>query len=75
MGMPLSRNPDDADVFVLGLPYNLGTSGRAGTRSGPPAIRQISSNLRWEEKRWQIKLSRIVSISILLDFMIPKLKL
>ena len=52
MGMPLSRNPNDADVFVIGLPYDLGTSGRAGTRSGPPAIRQISSNLRWEEKRW-----------------------
>jgi agmatinase len=52
MGMPLSRNPDDADVFVIGLPYDLATSGRAGTRSGPPAIRQISCNLRWEEKRW-----------------------
>ena len=52
MGMKLSRNPDDADVFVIGLPYDLGTTGRAGTRNGPSAIRQISSFLRWEDKRW-----------------------
>ncbi len=52
MGTPLSRNPDDADVFVIGLPYDLATTGRAGTRSGPAAIRQASGNLRWEEKRW-----------------------
>ena len=52
MGARLSRNPDDADVFVVGLPYDLGTTGRAGTRSGPPAIRLACGNLRWEEKRW-----------------------
>ena len=52
MGFPLSRNPDDADVFVIGLPYDLGTSGRAGTRSGPVAIRKSSANLRWEDIRW-----------------------
>lgn len=52
MGRPLSRNLDDADVFVVGLPYDLGTSGRAGTRGGPGGIRSASANLRWEEKRW-----------------------
>ena len=52
MGLPLSRDHDDADVFVLGIPYDLATTGRAGTRSGPVAIRQASANLRWEEKRW-----------------------
>lgn len=52
LGLTLSRNPDDADVFVLGIPYDLATTGRAGTRSGPLAIRQMSANLRWEEKRW-----------------------
>jgi len=30
----------------------LATSGRAGTRSGPQAIRQVSANMVWEEKRW-----------------------
>jgi agmatinase len=52
MGAELSRNPDDADVFIVGLPYDLATTGRAGTRSGPGAIRQSSGNLRWEENRW-----------------------
>jgi len=52
MGASLSRKPEDADVFIIGLPYDLATTGRAGTRSGPAAIRQASGNLRWEEKRW-----------------------
>jgi len=52
MGATLSRNPEDADVFIVGLPYDLATTGRAGTRSGPAAIRQASANLRWEENRW-----------------------
>jgi len=54
MGLPLSRDLDDAsvDAVVMGIPYDLGTSGRAGTRGGPNAVRQASSNLRWEEHRW-----------------------
>ncbi len=52
MGAALSRNLDDADVFIVGLPYDLATTGRAGTRNGPTAIRQASGNLRWEENRW-----------------------
>ncbi len=52
MGRPISRDPDDADVFVIGLPYDLGTSGRSGARGGPGAIRAASANIRWEEKRW-----------------------
>lgn len=52
LGRPLTRNPDDADIFVIGLPYDLGTSGRSGTRGGPGGIRAASANLRWEEKRW-----------------------
>lgn len=52
MGVPLSRNPNDADVFIIGLPYDLATTGRSGTRSGPAAIRQASANLRWEAKRF-----------------------
>ncbi len=52
IGAPLSRNPGDADVFIIGLPYDLATTGRSGTRSGPAAIRHASANLRWEEKRF-----------------------
>ena len=52
MGLPLTRDADDADVFVVGLPYDLGTSGRSGARFGPQGIRAASANLRWEERRW-----------------------
>ncbi|CAA0116695.1 Agmatinase [Halioglobus japonicus] len=54
MGLPLSRDLDRAglDAVVMGIPYDLGTSGRAGARSGPNGIRQASANLRWEEQRW-----------------------
>ena len=52
MGVPLSRKLDNADVAVLGVPYDLGTTGRAGTRHGPLGVRNASAYLRWEEKRW-----------------------
>lgn len=54
MGLPLSRDLCDknVDAVVMGVPYDLGTSGRSGTRGGPNAVRQASSNLRWEESRW-----------------------
>ena len=54
LNFPFCDDPSrsDADVAVLGLPYDLATSGRPGTRSGPGAIRQASVNLRWEEARW-----------------------
>ena len=54
MGLPLTRDLDnpDLDAVVMGVPYDLGTSGRPGTRMGPNALRQASANLRWEERRW-----------------------
>lgn len=54
LNLPLCDDPlgGEADVAVLGLPYDLATSGRPGTRSGPAAIRQASANLRWEDARW-----------------------
>jgi agmatinase len=54
LGQPLSRdiNDDAIGAVIMGIPYDLGTSGRAGARSGPQGIRQASANLRWEEQRW-----------------------
>lgn len=52
LGLPLSRDIENADLIVLGVPYDMGTTGRAGTRHGPQGIRLASANLRWEEKRW-----------------------
>ena len=51
---PLDFNPikSDADVVVLGLPFDMAATGRSGGRMGPGAIRQASVNLAWEETRW-----------------------
>jgi len=42
----------DADVVVQGIPYDLGTTQRPGTRFGPDAIRIASKALQWEPLRW-----------------------
>lgn len=54
ISLPLSRDigHPDLDVVVMGVPFDLATTGRSGTRFGPTGIRQASSQLRWEEKRW-----------------------
>ncbi|WP_159817952.1 agmatinase [Colwellia sp. 20A7] len=51
---PLVNNPveSDADIVVLGLPFDMATTGRSGARMGPTAIRQASVNLAWEGKRF-----------------------
>jgi len=51
---PLVQNPleSSADIVVLGLPYDMATTGRSGARMGPAAIRQASVNLAWEGKRF-----------------------
>lgn len=56
MGLPLSRElTEQVDAVVMGVPYDLATSARSGTRFGPTGIRQASSQLRWEKKRWPWK--------------------
>jgi agmatinase len=42
----------EADVLILGAPFDLATTGRPGTRSGPLAIRNASAHLAWEDRRW-----------------------
>ena len=34
----------DADWVITGVPFDMATSGRAGGRHGPAAIRQVSTN-------------------------------
>jgi len=41
-----------AQALILGAPFDLATTGRSGTRSGPAFIRNASANLAWEEQRW-----------------------
>jgi len=58
MEFPWYRDAPDADVVVSGIPFDMATSGRAGTRSGPGAIRQASANVVWDSPRfpWDFEL-------------------
>ncbi|WP_133406669.1 agmatinase [Parashewanella tropica] len=63
---PLNFKPieSDADLVVLGLPFDMAVTGRSGGRMGPGAIRSASTNLAWEAKRWpwNFNLSKHISI-------------
>ena len=51
---PLVFEPykSDAQVVITGVPFDMATSGRSGSRFGPAAIRQISVQLAWEHQRY-----------------------
>lgn len=42
MRLPVTRDLKDADVAILGVPFDSGTSYRSGTRFGPRKIREAS---------------------------------
>ena len=46
MRLPSSENAKDLDVAFLGIPMDIGTSWRSGTRFGPKQIRAESNMLR-----------------------------
>lgn len=54
MGCELTANflDDDVDVVVSGVPFDLAATERPGARAGPQAIRQASTHLAWELRRW-----------------------
>lgn len=51
---PLEYDPynKSSDWVITGVPFDMATSGRSGSRFGPTAIRQASINLVWEHCRW-----------------------
>lgn len=51
---PLEFNPyyKPSDWVITGIPFDIATSGRPGSRFGPTAIRHASINLAWERCRW-----------------------
>ena len=63
---PLNFKPleSDANVIVIGLPFDMATTGRSGGRMGPDAIRRASVNLAWEDTRWPWDFSLSKSIKI-----------
>jgi len=52
--LPVTRDLSEvrADVAILGVPYDLATTGRSGTREGPFGVRRASWQLSWEARRW-----------------------
>jgi agmatinase len=54
MNVPFAQRGAEgaADVVVQGIPFDLGTTNRPGTRFGPDAIRIASKILQWEPQRW-----------------------
>ena len=43
-----SRDLSQADVAVLGVPFDWATTNRPGSRFGPRAVREASASLAWE---------------------------
>lgn len=46
MRLPEAQSPEGLDVVVMGIPMDIGTSWRSGTRFGPKQIRQESAMIR-----------------------------
>ena len=42
-----TKDLSEADVAVMGVPFDMSVSGRSGTRLGPRAIRAASSHIAW----------------------------
>ncbi|MCG6201819.1 agmatinase [Psychromonas antarctica] len=63
--LPLATDPVNAkaDMAILGLPFDMATTGRSGARMGPTAIRHASVNLAWEGYRypWTFNLLKQIS--------------
>lgn len=47
MRRPYRKSLDEVDVAVIGVPFDLATTGRPGARLGPRAIREASAMLAW----------------------------
>ena len=46
MRLPEAQGPEGLDVVIMGIPMDIGTSWRSGTRFGPKQIRQESAMIR-----------------------------
>src|ERR687887_2198731 len=46
MRLPIEREPTEIDIALIGVPWDGGTTNRAGARHGPREIRNMSSFMR-----------------------------
>ena len=61
---PYSKNLDNVDLAVWGIPYDLATTNRSGARMGPRAIRAASSDLAWE-RHWPWEFNPFEELNII----------
>ena len=59
---PHTQDLTDADIVVMGVPFDCGVSNRSGTRSGPNAIRKISLHTGNFYHPWQYDIQEKVNI-------------
>jgi len=62
---PFTRDLSACDAVVLGVPYDLATTGRAGTREGPQGVRRASWQMSWEERRWPWRFALSERLSVI----------
>ncbi|MDX1490112.1 MAG: agmatinase [Pseudohongiellaceae bacterium] len=61
--IPYSRDLNDVDVVVSGVPLDIATTNRSGARLGPRAIRNASLSLAWE-RPWPWKHDPVAQMAI-----------
>lgn len=59
-----SRDLDGVDFAVLGVPFDLATSGRSGARMGPNALRNASSQVGWGGEVWPWGLDPFATLAV-----------
>ncbi len=61
--VPYARDLSEADVAVIGVPFDTSVTGRPGCRFGPRAIRAASTNLAWE-RAWPSAFDPFTRLSV-----------
>ena len=59
-----TKDVSGADIVTLGIPYDLSVTNRPGTRFGPRAIREMSTNLSWAGGPWPWGFDPFASLSM-----------
>ena len=60
-----TKDLEDADIAISGIPYDLATVGRPGTRFGPRGLRAASTNLAWVGAPWPWTLDPFEKLAVI----------
>ena len=61
---PVRQDASEADVAILGVPFDHATSNRPGTRFGPRGIRAASLQMTWENAAWRWNFDPLTELNI-----------